>query len=261
MDLQVLVATMHQKDYSLLDKMNINSDAIVINQCDENSENEIQHDGKKVKWFNDSDRGLSKSRNMALKHATGDICVLADDDLEYVENYSDLIIEQFKLHPQADIITFQVEGIEKKFKSYYKESRKLNYFTSMKISSVEVAFRLEKVKEQDIKFDENFGAGSRYKMGEENIFLAHCIKNGLKIAYVPVKIADLHIGESSWFNGYNKGYFISKGAQFTAMSKSLSLLYILQFALRKRNLYKKEISLMNALKIMLQGRSEYLKLM
>ena len=60
MDLQVLVATMHQKDYSLLDKMNINSDAIVINQCDQNSENEIQHDEKKVKWFNDSDRGLSK---------------------------------------------------------------------------------------------------------------------------------------------------------------------------------------------------------
>lgn len=260
MDFQVLVATMHQKDYSLLEKMNINTNAIVINQCDKNSNDEIQKNYGKVKWFNSSDRGLSKSRNMALKHATGDICVLADDDLEYVENYSDLIIEQFKLHPQADIITFQVEGIEKKFKNYHKEPRKLNYLTSMKVSSVEVAFRLEKIKEFDIKFDENFGAGSKYTMGEENIFLTHCIRNGLKIMYAPVKIADLHIGESSWFNGYNKDYFISKGAQFTAMSKSLSLLYILQFALRKHNLYKKETSLLNALKNMLQGRSEYLEL-
>lgn len=34
MDLQVLVSTMHQKDYSIIEKMNINSDAIIINQCD-----------------------------------------------------------------------------------------------------------------------------------------------------------------------------------------------------------------------------------
>lgn len=259
MNLQVLIATMYQKDYSLLKKMNIHSDAIVINQCDKIYDDEIQHNGMKVKWFNDSERGLSKSRNMALKYATGDICVLADDDLVYVENYKDLIIEQFKLHPDADIITFQVEGIEKKFKNYHKKTRELNHLTSMKVSSVEIAFRLKKINELDIKYDEKFGAGSKYKMGEENIFLTHCIKKGLKILYVPVKIADLHIGESSWFNGYNKDYFISKGAQFTAMSESLSLLYILQFALRKHALYKKEISLPNALSNMLQGRSEYLE--
>lgn len=128
----------------------------------------------------------------------------------------------------------------------------------MKVSSVEVAFRLEKIKEFDINFDENFGAGSKYKMGEENIFLTKCIGMGLNIMYVPVKIANLHIGESSWFNGYDNDYFISKGAQFTAMSESLSLLYILQFALRKYNLYKKETTLLNALRNMLQGRKEYL---
>jgi len=260
MKLQVLVSTMYQKDYSLLEKMNINSDAIVINQCDEISNDEIQHSGRKVKWFNVSERGLSKSRNMALEHATGNICVLADDDLEYIENYSDLIIEQFNLHPEADIITFQIEGIEKKFKNYHKKSKKLNYLTSMKISSVEIAFRLEKIKKSDIKFDEEFGAGSKYIMGEENLFLANCIKNGLKIVYVPLKIADLHVCESTWFNGYNKDYFISKGAVFTAMSKSLSLLYIFQFALRKYNLYKKETSLLNAVKYMLRGRIEYLEL-
>lgn len=259
MNLQVLVATMHQKDYSLLDKMNINSDAIVINQCDQNSENEIQHDEKKVKWFNDSDRGLSKSRNIALKHATGDICILADDDLEYVKNYSDLIIEQFKLHPQADIITFQVEGIEKKFKSYHKEPRKLNYLTSMKVSSVEVAFRLEKIKEFGIKFDENFGAGSRYKMGEENIFLTKCLKKGLKIKYVPITIARLHIGNSSWFDGFNKQYFINRGAVFAAISKSFSFFLIVQFAIRKRKIYSENISVSSAIKFMLKGRKEYLE--
>ena len=36
MTLQVLVATMHQTDHSLLEKMNIQSDAIVVNQCNRN---------------------------------------------------------------------------------------------------------------------------------------------------------------------------------------------------------------------------------
>ena len=36
MKLQVLVSCMHQQDYSLLEKMNIQTDAIIINQCDIN---------------------------------------------------------------------------------------------------------------------------------------------------------------------------------------------------------------------------------
>ena len=34
---QVLVAAMNQTDHSLLDRMNIQSDAIIGNQCDYNS--------------------------------------------------------------------------------------------------------------------------------------------------------------------------------------------------------------------------------
>lgn len=37
MGLEVLIATMHQTDYSLPEKMNVESDAVVINQCDEES--------------------------------------------------------------------------------------------------------------------------------------------------------------------------------------------------------------------------------
>ena len=36
MSVEVLVAAIHQKDHSLLEKMNIQSDVIVGNQCDRN---------------------------------------------------------------------------------------------------------------------------------------------------------------------------------------------------------------------------------
>ena len=36
-ELQVLVATMHQRDFSLVEKMNIRCDAVIANQADRSS--------------------------------------------------------------------------------------------------------------------------------------------------------------------------------------------------------------------------------
>ena len=258
MNLEVLVSTMHQKDYNLIKKMNINSDAVVINQCDDNCHNEFCQNEYRIKWINSTERGLSKSRNMAIKNSNASICILADDDLVYVDDYKEKVKTQFELYPDADIITFKVEGIEEKFQDYHTKMRVLNYLTLMKVASVEIAFKRNNILRNSLQFDENFGAGAKYQMGEENIFLTQCMKMGLKIIFVPVKIADLHMGDSSWFKGYTKDYFVSKGAQFTAMSKLLSIPYILQFGLRKYNLYKVDMSLGDSLKYMLQGRKQYL---
>ena len=46
MNVQVLLATMHQTDDSLLKKMNIQSDIIVGNQCDDNRIQEYSYTSK-----------------------------------------------------------------------------------------------------------------------------------------------------------------------------------------------------------------------
>lgn len=258
MKLQVLVSTMNQENYELINKMNIESDAVIINQCKDNSTKDFKINNYKIKWINSNKKGLSCSRNMALSNADGMICILADDDLEYVPNYEDTILEQFRINSSHDIITFQVEGIDKRFKDYYENSRKLNYLTSMKVSSVEVAFRLDAIKDAGIQFNELFGSGSKYFSGEENIFLTECLRKGLKLKYVPIKIANLHIGESTWFKGYDEDYFITKGAAYTAMSRLYSIPLILQFGLRKYKLSSNEISMKDAIKLMLKGRKGFL---
>lgn len=258
MDIQVLVSTMNQEGYELIEKMNINSDAIIVNQCDVKSSEYINKNNFKIKWINSDKKGLSRSRNLAIQNATSDICILADDDIEYIPDYNNIIIEQFKLDSEADIIAFQVEGIDEEFKKYHERPRKVNFLTSMRISSVEIAFKRDTISGKGIRFNEAFGAGSKYFAGEENIFLMDCLRKGIIIKYVPIKIADLHIGESSWFKGYNKEYFIVKGANFTAMSKLFSIPFILQFALRKYNLYKENLTLLESIKTMLRGRKNYL---
>ena len=66
MKLQVLVSCMHQQDYSLLEKMNIQTDAIIINQCDINKFEDIKYRNNLVKFISLNERGVGKSRNNAL---------------------------------------------------------------------------------------------------------------------------------------------------------------------------------------------------
>ena len=256
MKLQVLVSTMNQKDYSLIDRMNIQTSAIVINQCNYKIINDTSK--KDINWRNSYTSGLSRSRNIALKNSECDICLIADDDLIYVNNYNEIVIEQFNKHTNADIITFQVEGIESELKKYYSCTRRINYINSMKVCSVEIAFRRDSILNKGIVFDEHFGAGTKHLMSEENIFLYDCLKEKLNIIYVPIKIADIHIGESSWFKGYSKEYFIAKGAAFARMTKNFSKLLIIQYAFRKNKLYKYKISKFQLIKLMIKGRNLYL---
>lgn len=259
MTFEVLISTMYQLDYSLLDKMNVTTDAVVINQCNSNSVERFEHNSCSVLWINTTERGLSKSRNMALKNASADICLISDDDLEYRNDYKKNIIDSFKKNTKASIISFEVNGIEKEFKKYPNTSHQVGYIKSLKIASVEIAFKRRDIISNDLAFDELLGAGTKFLLGEENAFLFQCLKKKLKIFFEPIIISDLHIGNSTWFSKRDDGYFIAKGASFEAMKTPFTHLLILQWAIRKYKLYSKDMPVLKALTLMNKGRKEYLK--
>lgn len=258
MTLEVLVSTMMQEDYRLLDRMRIESDAVIVNQCNTDEIVTFGYKGYRIKWINTSERGLSRSRNMAIRNATADVCMIADDDIEYTTDYVDTVCGGFE-ETGADILQFEVEGIEKKFKSYPKRKRKVGYLGALKVSSVELVFLRRKI--ENIEFDEKIGAGTQFYMGEENAFLYACLNNKLKINFVPQQISYLHMGESTWYEGMNEKYFVSRGAAFAALKTRFTKILILQFALRKYKLYKENISMRKAIKCMMLGRKEYIDAM
>lgn len=257
MKVEVLISTMNQEDYSLISKMRISTDAVVVNQCQEDSVSEFDIEGGHIKWINSTTKGLSISRNICLRNASGDICLLADDDLEYVDGYSDIVLKAFENYPDISIVRFKVAGIEKKFKNYPDKAEKIGFFKSLKVSSVEIALLRESIR--GLFFDELIGAGKNFCMGEENAFLAHCFKNGLKMFYLPQVISYLHIGESSWKNISAERYLLSRGAAFEAMETNFTHFLILQFAVRRRKKYKDSFSLIKAVKLMEKGRNEYIR--
>jgi len=135
-------------------------------------------------------RGLSANRNHALKHATGDILLLADDDARYNHESFDTILRTFSRYPKADFICFRAVDRDGNFIKRYAE----NPYTYAKrpkgthISSIEIAFR----RQLNLPlFDERFGLGSKYlACGEEEIFLHDAISRGLKIIYLPEIIVE-----------------------------------------------------------------------
>lgn len=260
MGLQILLSAMFLKDENYIDTLNIKSDCVIINQCDTETKRVADHtcpDGRIVKatYIETKERGLSKSRNMAIANADADICILCDNDVEYCDGYEDMILSSFAEHPEADLIVFYIKRPER-LQPNYSVVKKMGYLSVLKIFSPEIAFRKKSIS--DVSFMEEFGAGARYIMGEENIFLYDCLKKRKTILYVPKQIASLREEESTWFKGYGQEFFVSRGANYAAMSRMFSHLLIWQFALRKRALYGGNMTMWSAIRMMYKGRREFL---
>lgn len=257
-NIQVLVATMNQKDYSLLEKMNIQSDAIIANQCDRNEIEEFNYQGNRVKFMSFAERGVGLNRNNALLRADADICVLADDDLVYVNGYVGIIERAFRDNPNADVIIFNLyEKNPRRFVT--KKKLKVNFFNFMRFGAPRIAFRTNRIKKYGIFFNVYFGGGSKYSAGEDTLFILECLKKGLKIIAVPDYIATLvENRSSSWFKGYTDKFFMDRGALFACISKKWAKLLALQFCIRHRKRFSNEKTWQEAFRLMKIGINKFL---
>ena len=251
MRIQVLVATMHQTDHSLPEKMNIQSDAIFGNQCDRNEVEEFELNGHKMKYLSFAERGVGLNRNNALMRADGDVCLFADDDMVYVDGYPELIEKAFNENPKADVIVFNLIEKDSRRKQIDKVSR-VGYLNYLRYGTARVAFKLSSVKSQGIYFNQCFGGGTEHAHGEDNLFLTACLDKGLKIYAVPVEIAELKDDRpSSWNTGYDDKYLIDQGILYKTISRRWWRLLCLQDAIRRHGAYKR--SVLAAYKLMKKG--------
>ena len=95
MKVEVLMSVMHQTDMSVGYKANVGTDLLIVNQCDHDDYDEQVVDGHLWRMISTTERGLAKSRNLAIRNAKGDICVLADDDEVYEQDIWPEIIKSF----------------------------------------------------------------------------------------------------------------------------------------------------------------------
>lgn len=238
MNIQVLIATMNQKDYTLLDKMNIQTDAIVGNQCDKNEITEFNYRDHRIQWLSFAERGVGLNRNNALMRAKGDIVMFADDDMIFVDRYEEIVRMAYEKLPQADIIIFDLQYPDRTRKPITRVER-LSAKKCMRFGAARISAKLESLRMKGLSFNLNFGGGARFGSGEDSLFLMDCIRKGLKIYSYPVVIAKLIERESTWFTGYNDKYFFDKGVLFSLLYPHLCNAYAMAHCVKQRKRYKK----------------------
>ena len=176
---------------------------------------------------------------------------MCDDDEVFEEDYESIVLESFEKLRDADIIAFDVSHKKTRLKS---KTQRIRWLKSLKLSSVQLAFRRKSVIERMCFFDSHMGAGSGNGCGEENKFLWDCLKKGLTIYYVPRTIAGLLTKDSTWFSVYDKNFFYQRGAATRyMMGITLAFLYGIYYLIVKHSIYKKDISLICAANALFKG--------
>lgn len=235
MKIQTLVVTTGQQDCSLPEIMNLRTDAIIGNQCGRDERIEFEYNGHKMHYVSTSTKGVGINRNETLMRATGDLCVLADDDMIFLPGYEETVREWFEKLPRADMLIFNLEGGKKRYKC--KKVTKVNRLNYGKFGAARLAFRLKSIRFSGVTFHTMFGGGCEYSCGEDTLFLRDCLRKGLRIYGVPSSLAQIHDGDSTWFQGYTDKYFFDKGVLYFALNPRLCKLHALIHCLRYRNKY------------------------
>lgn len=258
MKIEVLVSTMNQNTLEIAEKMNIQTDAIIINQTNRLSHECIVDNDRKIQMFSFNEKGIGLSRNSALMRSRADICLMADDDMIYYEGYEDIIYKAFLNNPSADIILFdvEIENSNGEIKKKVKSNGRIYYHNYMKFGTVNIAFRRERIIEKNIYFSLLFGGGAKYGSGEDTLFLTECLNKGLKVYSNDNVIAKIWYRPSSWFKGYNKKFFNDKGALFYSISPKLCYFLVIQFIFRRKEITR-NIGRGKAIKYLLEGINKF----
>lgn len=191
-------------------------------------------------------KGLSKNRNNVLNMASGDICFIADDDVKYQIEDIINVAKEFESNPKLDIFIGKIKTYtnEPEYKSYSDSKHKCNIYDIGHISSIEIIFKNKSIKDNNIKFDENFGLnGNIYPKGEETIFLADCLNKNLSITYYPNYIVQHPFISSTKKIRYNEREAQYVGALNYRIFGNIAYLTSFIFAIKHYKRYHNHISL------------------
>lgn len=262
-DLEILIATKNRNNFDFLalmfpfehfSKFNI----LIINQS---NSTQLISDFKTVRVINVNEKGLSKSRNLAIKNASKKICLIADDDVVYSSNFENGIIAAFNQNPDKSIITFnhQREGVDKPQNSSQKIFNH-SLKTIWNVSSIEISFQIKDIKENKIQFDKNFGLGSYFETAEEYLFLRDAIKLSLSALFYPFVIVSHPLISSGENQGSDKILF-ARAALFYKTRGNLVYIWLLKYVFfLVRNSYINWNECMRKYKMGLSGIRKYKEL-
>ena len=259
-ELEILISTMNRTSldflFSIFSKVSLSDYSIlVINQTTENKL--LTTEKPNVRVINSFEKGLSKSRNLAIKNATKPFCLLADDDVVFIAGFQKVILDAHHNYSQT-IITFQTITTQNKLYWKYPTVSKIhNELMRQKTLSVEISFK--KAEITDLRFDERFGLGATFEDGENYIFLSEANKKGKNPMFINKSIC-IHEPLSSSDDVKSDRLMYAKSAIHSYKYENLAYFWVFKFVFflfRKKYISFNEIG--HKLKVGFKGIQDFKK--
>lgn len=256
--IELLIATVNCDNIrNLVTKMNIETNCVVSNQNGIVDYDEYIIKGNSIKCYSLNSLGVGINRNNALFNSTAEICVLADDDIEYYNDYSQIIEDSFRAYQDVDLIIFNLDDKENK-RYKIKKVMNINKLNYTKFGAARISFRRQSILKKRVSFSTLFGGGAMFSAGEDTLFLKDCLDSGLKVKALPITIGKLdENSKSTWFNGYNEKLIRDSGACYSLLFKYTFYLRVLHYAIKRKKEYAQYgISFRKCVKLMYEGAKE-----
>jgi len=264
-DLEILVATMNRSNLNFLIPMFpfahfSEFSILVINQTD--GENLIISEYENVRVINSYEKGLSKSRNLALQNTSGKVALIADDDVVFIQGFDSKILKTHQINNDFSVICFQTLTDENKpYSIYRKEEFWMKEKDFRDVLSIELTFKPEDTRKKNIFFNEYFGLGAKFQDAESLFFLRRANHNQLKVLFSPENIV-IHEAFSSSDDVASDRLIYAKMAGFYKRYNSRAYFFLVKFVfflVRKSYISFKEI--IPKFKIGLNGIQDYKNLL
>ena len=131
--------------------------------------------------------GLSLNRNNAIDHCSADIILFADNDVVYSAEGLKNVIASFEADNSLDMALFKASYPEEKPYPDTDTTLSLPFPKGYYVSSIEIAFRPERIK--DLRCCPALGLGaSEMTAGEDDFFVISAIRRGLNVGFVNKEI-------------------------------------------------------------------------
>ncbi|MEI9906781.1 MAG: glycosyltransferase family A protein [Actinomycetota bacterium] len=168
-----------------------------------------------IRVIESRERGVAKSRNVVVANAKTEYLVFADDDAVVIPRGVEEVVAYLDLHADCDLVLAMATDEHGKLrKSYATKETKLHRFNSAKAGTIEMVVRVDSIKKRNVKFDENFGAGSKNRVGDEYVLISDLLKSGGSGVFLPIAIASHPTSSSGHLSG-DDDILMSRAKVFT----------------------------------------------
>lgn len=261
-DIEILVSTMNQHSLDFLLPMFpflhfSNFLILIVNQTQIGKI--LNSEYSNIKIINSFEKGLSKSRNLAIKNATGKILLIADDDVIFQEGFTTKIIKAYNRFSEATVINFCALKANGDLVKKYPNRSKINLsiLDILNTSSVEMTLNRVLIEKSEIFFDENFGLGGTFEVGEEAVFLWDLKQKKQKLVF-ELELIVKHEGLTSSDKIHLDEKYYIQGALFSRIFRNNYIYWIfikLLFDLKQNKVKFRELKL--ALKNAKKGHQKF----